>query len=344
VISSYQPFRWAVKISNSRNIRFRNLHCYSNSKVSFDSAVYDQTHNVEIRNREFAWLNLSGNAPHPKRAASSPLVARGAKVQKLAGGFYNISGGAAGPKGDFYFVDAHWQRIHRWDPSGKSLSTVCDFPLEPVNVLADKAGNLVVVSYSGKGVIYSVRVDGGIAPLKSEPAAERAGKSYYLPVSDWRANRESLSRPAAHFISPDGTSILPAAEDFLNGGMSWGVKSSPQIRSFGLAPARAGDVFYVTDEAELTTWAAEVTPDGSLRDFRLFAEQGGEATAVDSRGNVYIAAGQIYVYSPAGKRIDTIEVPERPLQVVFGGPNHRTLFIPARTSLYSVEMRYPGRR
>jgi sugar lactone lactonase YvrE len=65
--------------------------------------------------------------------------------------------------------------------------------------------------------------------------------------------------------------------------------------------------------------------------------------AVDSRGNVYIAAGQVQVYSPAGKLIDTIEVPERPLQLVFGGADHRTLFAPARTSLYSVRTRYPGR-
>ena len=65
--------------------------------------------------------------------------------------------------------------------------------------------------------------------------------------------------------------------------------------------------------------------------------------AVDSHGNVYIAAGQIYVYNPAGKLIDTIEVPERPLQLVFGGADRRTLFIPARTSLYSVRTRYPGR-
>jgi gluconolactonase len=36
-------------------------------------------------------------------------------------------------------------------------------------------------------------------------------------------------------------------------------------------------------------------------------------------------------------------VPERPLQLVFGGADRQTLFIPARTSLYSVRTRYPGR-
>ena len=114
------------------------MHCYSNSKVSYDSAVYDQTHNVEVRQREFAWLDLSGAAPQPKPARRSSVVARGAKVEKLAGGFYNISGGAAGPDGDFYFVDAHRQRIYRWDPASRQLSTVSDFPLDPVNLAVDQ--------------------------------------------------------------------------------------------------------------------------------------------------------------------------------------------------------------
>jgi len=343
VISSFQPFLWAIKVSNSSDIRLRNVHCYSNSKVSYDSAVYDQTHNVEVRQREFAWLDLSGRAPQPK-VARSPIVARGATVEKLAGGFYNISGGAPGPQGDFYFVDAHWQRIYRWDPASRQLCTVSDFPLDPVNLAVDKGGNLMVVSYAGKGIVYTLKRQGDLEPLAPGTVTARPEKTFFLPVSDWRLNRESLSRPAAHFVSPDGTTILPAGSDFLSGAVSWGVKSSPQIRSFGLASAVPGQPFYVTDEAELTTWAAVVKPDGSLSDFRLFAEQGGEGVVADSHGNVYIAAGQVYVYNPKGKLIDTIEVPERPLQLVFGAADYRTLFIPARTSLYSVRTRYPGRR
>lgn len=59
--------------------------------------------------------------------------------------------------------------------------------------------------------------------------------------------------------------------------------------------------------------------------------------------NKAIAAGQVYVYNPAGKLIDTFEVPERPVQAVFGGADRRTLFIPARTPLYSVRVRTEGR-
>jgi sugar lactone lactonase YvrE len=339
VISSFQPFRWAVKASNSQDIRFRNFHCDSNSKASFDSAVYDQSRDVELRQHEFAWLNLSGDALPPKPPAPSLVAARGAKLQKLAGGFFNISGGAVGPHGDFYFVDAHWQRIYRWNSSARQLSIVSDYPLQSVNLAVDQEGNLMVISYAGRGVVYALTSNNQVLPLVSEPVADGTGKNMYLPVSDWQLNRNSLSHPVAHFISPDKTTLVPVGEDFLDAATSWGIKSSPQIRSFGLGRAEPGKPFYVSDESEMRTWKADVNPDGSLTNFQLFAEQGGESATTDSHGNVYIAAGQIYVYNPDGGVIDTIEVPERPIQLIFGGADHRTLFIAARTSLYSLRIR-----
>jgi sugar lactone lactonase YvrE len=342
VISSYQPFPWAVKISSSRDIRFRNFHCDSNSKASFDASIYDQSHDVEIRQHEFASLDISGKSPPTKLQTSSPIVARGAKVEKLAGGFFNISGGAVDSHGNFYFVDAHEQRIYHWDSTKRQLSTN-DFSFQPANATVDQAGNLMVISHTGNGAVYSLDSSNKITLLKSQPISNSTGKNLYLPVSDWHLNRNSLSHPTAQFVSPDGTTVLPVGEDFLNGETSWGVKSSPPIRAFGLGKATPGKLFYVTDESNLRTWKADVNADGSLTNFQLFAEQGGEGVTTDSRGNVYIAAGQIYVYDPTGKLIDTIEVPERPTQLMFGGADNKTLFIAARASLYSVQMKYPGK-
>jgi len=115
------------------------------------------------------------------------------------------------------------------------------------------------------------------------------------------------------------------------------------LRSFGLAPVATRHSAYITNEADQTTWVGTIGADGALSDLKIFAYRGGEGVAVDSRGNVYIAAGQIYVYDPTGKQIDTINVPERPIQLSFGGKDSRTLFIAARTSLYSVRMNNPGR-
>jgi hypothetical protein len=165
----------------------------------------------------------------------------------------------------------------------------------------------------------------------------------YLPASDWRVNRQALTTPAAQFVSPDGSMFLPAGQDFLNGAVSFGIKSSGQLRGFGLAPTKPGQRAYITDESDQTTWSGLVHPNGAMSDLQVFAYRGGEGVAVDARGNVYIAAGQIYVYDPQGKPIDTIDVPERPIRISFGGRDGRTLFIAARTSLYAVRTKNAGR-
>jgi hypothetical protein len=164
-----------------------------------------------------------------------------------------------------------------------------------------------------------------------------------LPVSDWRVNTGVLQQPYRQYVSPDGTTFIPAGQDFVSGAMSWGVKSSALLRGFGLARANPGKPFYITDESEVSTWVGTVQPDGSIPDMKLFVNQGGEAVTTDVEGNAFLAAGQVYVYSPVGELIDTIEVPERPLQLVFGGKDGQTLFIAARTSLYAVRTRSKGR-
>ena len=310
--------------------------------MSFDADIYDQTHDVQIRQHEFASLDISSQAPRPETTASTVVVVSGAKAEKLAGGFFNISGGAVDSRGGFYFVDAHRQRIYRWDSAKRQLSTN-DVSISPVNIAVDRAGNLMVVSDAGNGTVYAVDAGNKITPLKPQPMIKSAGKNIYLPVSDWHLNRTSLSHPTGRFVSPDGTTVLPVGQDFLDGETSWGVKSSPPIRSFGLGRAVPGEPFYVADESHLRTWKAAVNADGSLTDFQLFAEVGAEGVTTDSRDNVYIAAGEIHVFDPAGKPIGTIEVPERPTQLLFGGKDKKTLFIAARSSLYSVQMKYPGK-
>jgi hypothetical protein len=349
VISSDQPFPWAVKLTSSKEIRFRGVHSYSNSKVAFDATVYDDGLGVELRQREFAWLDVSGRAPKPAAVGPSRVLEPGATVERLAGGFHNISGGATDSAGDFYFVDARWQRIYRWLGAERRLVTVADAPLQPVNLAFDSAGNMLVASYAGNGTVYALKAGasaGEMRLLAPQAAAARPGLTAILPVGDWRLQRDAqgalLPRPH-HYLAPDGRSFVSATQAFVDGAMSWGVKSSDLIRVFGLQRARPGERVYLTSEAEVATWSALVGEDGGLSDLRLFVDQGGEGVAADAAGNVFIAAGEVYVYDSSGTFIETIRVPRRPTQVVFGGPDGRTLFLPARDSLYAVRTRAPGR-
>jgi hypothetical protein len=350
VVSSYQPFPYAMKVTDSTNIRLRNVHCYSDSKVSFDNALFDQTYNIEIRQREFAWLTISGSAPQVQQKEPSPVLAAGAKVEKIAGGFFNISGGAVDSSGNVYFVDARWQTIYRWTAATRQLSKVRDNPLDPVQLFFDKAGDLIVVSYAGKGTVYSFKPgseDDGITVLPAAPAQPRPGMTPVLPAGDWSNENDFLERIAARkpyqFVSPDGSTFLPAGEQFVSGELYYGTKLNDLLRGFGLAPAVEGQPYYVTNESGEKTYVGIVDDDGGLSNLRLFAECGGESVTVDEKGNVYIAAGQVFLYNPVGDLIDTIEIPERPSQLLFGGSDGHTLFILARSSLYAVQTRNRGR-
>ncbi len=350
VVSSYQPFPYAIEVTNSRNIRFRNVHCYSDSKVSFDNTVYDEIHKIEIRQREFSWLTVTGDAPSAKLPQPSHVLAQGAKVEKLVGGFFNISGGAVDSSGDVYFVDARWQTIYCWSALTHRLSKVRDNPLDPVQLFFDKSGDLIVVSYAGNGTVYTFKPgarNDDITLLPAVPTAPRPGLTPVLPVDYWRNENDFLETIAItqpyQFISPDGTTFLSAGANFVTGELYYGSKLNNTLRAFGFAPAVVGQPYYVSDENGEKTYTATVKPDGTLSDLKPFAERGGESVTVDNRGNVYIAAGQIFAYDPAGDLIDTIDVPERPSQLLFGGGDGRTLFVLARSSLYAVQTINKGR-
>jgi sugar lactone lactonase YvrE len=346
VVSCFVPFPHAAKVSDSRDIHFRNLHCYSNSKVSFDSTIFEATAGVEVRDSEFAVLDISGGPAPIRPPSASTVLAAGAKVEKLAGGFLNIAGAAVDDQGDVYFADARENRIYRWSQENGRAEFVREIPQQPVQLAFDKAGNLLVVAYTGNGTVLAFRPDKSdseIITLKAEPAVPQPGTTAVLPVNRWMGNAEFLQDATTpkpfHYLSPNGTTFIPAGRDFTTGAVQWGTKLADLLRAFGMVPAVAGRPFYVTNEAELKTWAFTVGPDGTLSEPKLFAQEGGESVAVDDQGNVYVAAGQIRIFDPSGRWIETIEVPQRPTCLVFGGQDHQTLFITARSSLYGVKIR-----
>jgi sugar lactone lactonase YvrE len=123
----------------------------------------------------------------------------------------------------------------------------------------------------------------------------------------------------------------------------WTSQPIDLYRGNQLAAATPGKPFFVADENEHKTWVFTPTNEGTLSQPRLFAQRGEAGVTNDSAGNVYIAEGDIYVYNSNRKLIDRIQTPERALSLVFCGPDHRTLFIAARHSVYTMRMAAAGR-
>ena len=72
-------------------------------------------------------------------------------------------------------------------------------------------------------------------------------------------------------------------------------------------------------------------------------KQGSDGIRLDVKGNLYTTHGnKVHVYNADGKLVGQIEVPENPANLCFGGDDFKTLFITARTSLYSVRVKVAG--
>jgi len=55
-------------------------------------------------------------------------------------------------------------------------------------------------------------------------------------------------------------------------------------------------------------------------------------------GKVYVANGQVFIYGADGKQSGRIDVPARPLQLIFGGADGRMLFILTHHALYATKI------
>ncbi len=381
VTRSRAPFPAAVRLYHSGNIHFRNVHinaesgypiCDDNgcgtflraSKFPYENAIQDVTHNLEVREREFAVLDIPENPATPAPADATAVLAPGAKVEKLGDGFFSISGAAVDASGKLYFVDRHQQRIYGWSTS-EGLTVERDNPLDPVNLAFDKAGDLLVVSSAGpEGTVYSFRPgspENQIAVLTPQPVGPHPAAAAILPTNFWNNGEfrnqldfntmtyktlaemfaDDVSTPKAkEYVSPDGSVFLPAGRVFRQGPPdSTGWRFSDNLDTYGFISALPGQRVYVSSASEDRTYSGRVAADGTLSDLQPFAERGGESVAVDRKGNVYVANGQIFVYDPAGKKISQIDVPERPIDIVFGGADHRTLFILAHRALFAVKVK-----
>jgi sugar lactone lactonase YvrE len=86
---------------------------------------------------------------------------------------------------------------------------------------------------------------------------------------------------------------------------------------------------YVTNGA--VVFAFDVKPDGSLANQREFGKlrggEGGDGSAVDQQGRLYIATGKsVDVFAPDGKFVGSIPGPEGLHGTFFGGRDKKTLF------------------
>ena len=267
------------------------------------------------------------------------------EAQRLATGFVFTEGPVWHPDGFYYFVDIRKSHLHKIVP-GKEPELVRSNTGEGNGTTFDLHGRLVMCEGGNRrvtrwnGIQSEVLMDRWEGKRLNRPndVVCRSDGSIYFTDPGLRvplAERE-LAIAGVYRIGPDGQTSLVADCEYPNG-----LAFSPDERVLYVANTRWAQYIH----------ALEIDPEGKLIRRRIFADMSSDETdgvpdgmKVDVEGRVFCTGpGGTWVFAPDGTKLGIIRTPEVPANLAFGGPDLRTLFFTARTSVYTMRVKVPGR-
>jgi gluconolactonase len=322
----------------------------------------------------FVWVRSATLDFHARgRAAAAPVAGRvvrhdpaldavvrpGAIVERVAEGFRVLAGPVWTPDGALLVSDPAANAIYSWTPdgelavfrtkSGYAGADVARYRRPGANGLAlDPEGRLTIAEHGNRRVtrlekngvltVLADRHQGRRLNSPSDLVYRSDGTLYFtdppfglpgqhgdaareLPVSGvFRLRDGVLALVATDLDGPDGLALSPD-ERFLYVG--------------NRAPRRKVVMRY------------PVAPDGDLGPGQVFldvtgapGEEAPEGLEVDRAGHLYVAGpGGVWIVSPDGRHLGTIELPEAPSNLAWGEADGRTLYVTARTGLYRIRPR-----
>ncbi|MBI2423183.1 MAG: SMP-30/gluconolactonase/LRE family protein [Candidatus Hydrogenedentes bacterium] len=116
------------------------------------------------------------------------------------------------------------------------------------------------------------------------------------------------------------------------------------LRPNGLTLSPDEKLLYVADTSKGHIRAFDLAKDGTLSGDRVFCElPGPDGIKCDVEGNVWATASDgVRVVSPQGELLETVVFPEGPANCGFGGQDGKTLYVTARSSVYTVTTAVAG--
>ena len=287
--------------------------------------------------------------------AFDQLVPPDAVIEHLADGF----GFTEGPHwldadgGSVLFSDIPGNTIFRWGTDGTVtpfLTPVFEGDREGVmagsnGITTDAEGRVLFIEHGNRQIS---RIDADVARV--------------VVVDNHEGNR--LNSPNDLVFHSDGSLYFtdppyglaaqdddPAKEVAVNGiyrssphGELMLLADQTRPNGIGLSPDESRLYVANSDNASKIWMVYGLAADGTLQNGRVFADVTNEEAQgvpdglkVDARGNVWATGpGGIWVFSPDGRHLGSIQPDERPANLTFGGADGTTLFMTAQTGLYRV--------
>ncbi len=287
------------------------------------------------------------------------LLDSDAQVQRLGSGFTFTEGPIWHPvQQHLLFSDIPADKRRRWDSNG--ISEVLSGTHKGNGMTYDRDLNLIVCEHSTSS-LTKLSVDGQRSVLAShfegrelnspnDVVMRSCGSIYFTDPYYGRLPHFGIERERE--LSFQGVyRVLPTQDS----------TTDPQLladrylftQPNGLCFSPDESLLYINDTVQTNIRVFDVNADGSLRHGRLFASGICHSTLpgvpdgmkCDEQGNVWVTApGGLWVYSPSGRLIGKVAVPELCANLHWGGDDWHTLFICATTSLYAIRTNVLPRR
>ncbi len=273
---------------------------------------------------------------------SMQLIAPGAELQKIAGGFSFTEGPAVDRAGNIYFTDQPNDKIWKYSVNGK-LSLFMEHTGRANGLYIDKKGNIIACA-DNKSELWSISPKKKITILLAGFHGHRLngpndlwidakGGIYftdpYYQRDYWGRKSPDIDGQKVYYL-PYGKNEAILLEDGLK-------------QPNGIVGSPGGKYLYVADIGDGKTYRYKINSDATLSSRQLLFPEGSDGMTLDEEGNIYITGKGVTIYNKNGIKIGHIPVPEDWTgNVCIGGKDRKTLFITASKGIYSIRLKVRG--
>jgi gluconolactonase len=256
--------------------------------------------------------------PPPPPSTAIPGVVAGGQTWKVVWSWQgnNADGIIAGDDGTMLFANNDAGNVMRFDPATGRAT-----------ILHSNTNTGGAVSRSKNGALFLAMRGLGMGVEQLEPQRRTVATAFNgEPLECLGGGPNDLVADARGGVYVSGLSrgVLYVNPQGVVSRYGEGVS-----RSNGIVLSRDEQTLYVTNGGVVL--AFDVKPDGSLTNQREFGKlrggQGGDGSAVDAQGRLYVATGaSVDVFAPDGEFLGSIPGPRGLHGTAFGGRDKKTLF------------------
>lgn len=276
-------------------------------------------------------------------AIGRPLAAQDweeLRIDRVAVGLRFTEAPVWSPEGRLLFADVPTNTIWQWKPGEKPILLEKDS--NGAGGLAfDAQGRMYVCEWHGRRVIridrkshrevLAEKWEGKRLNSPNDLAIRRDGHIWFTdPAFGAASDSRELDFYGIFHISPKGELDLVA---------KW------QTRPNGIAVSPNGHQLYVTNSDERKLYVFDIDGKGAAANPRVVLSDiegvpGG--VRLDEKGNIYLAARHLLIYSSGGKLIRKVELPEAPSNIAFGESDLESLFVTSHGQVFRIRIPVKG--